>query len=154
MIAHAYARICDRSIYNEGFGMFVGLRESRYLQLPQDFIASHNLRGYCLSDIHLLNLLVSRLAVGSCGTIAHHHQYNKEFFQFTGLPACFPDIVCIDESKGFHPIGLSEVEQCVFVEVLNAFLHFGHDVVYHHNHRSQPCYCFRIEFFSDPVDIP
>ena len=154
MIAHAYARICDRSIYNEGFGMFVGLREARYLQLPQDFIASHNHRGYCLSDIHLLNLLVSRLAVGSCGTIAHHHQYNKEFFQFTGLSDRFPDIVCIDESKGFHPIGLSEVEQCVFVEVLNAFLHFGHDVVYHHNHRRQPAYCFRIEFFSGPVDIP
>ena len=55
---------------NEGFGMFVGLRESRYLQLPQDFIAPHNLRGYCLSDIHLLNLLICRLAVGSCGTIA------------------------------------------------------------------------------------
>ena len=36
---------------NEGFGMFVGLRESRYLQLPQDFIASHNLRGYCLGNI-------------------------------------------------------------------------------------------------------
>ena len=154
MIAHAYACICDRSIYNEGFGMFVGLRESRYLQLPQDFIASHNLRGYCLSDIHLLNLLVSSFAVGSCGTIAHHHQYNKEFFQFTELPTRFPDIVGIDESKGFHPIGLSEVEQCIFVEVFNAFLHFGHDVIHHHNHRSQPCYCFRIEFFSDPVDIP
>ena len=139
---------------NEGFGMFVGLRESRYLQLPQDFIASHNLRGYCLSDIHLLNLLVSSFAVGSCGTIAHHHQYNKEFFQFTELPTRFPDIVGIDESKGFHPIGLSEVEQCIFVEVLNAFLHSRHDVVYHYNHRSQPAYCFRIEFFSCPVDIP
>ncbi len=86
---------------NDGFGMFVGLRESRYLQLPQVFIAPHNLRGYCLSDIHLLNLLICRLAVGSCGTIAHHHQYNKEFFQFTGLSARFPDIVGIDESKGF-----------------------------------------------------
>ena len=138
---------------NEGFGMFVGLRESRYLQLPQDFISPHNLRGYCLSDIHLLNLLVSRLAVGSCGPIAHHNQYNKEFFQFADLPACFPDIVCIDESKGFHPTGLSEVEQCVFVEVLNAFLHFEHNVVYHYNHRCQPAYCFRIEFFSAPVDI-
>ena len=37
---------------NEGFGMFVGLRESCYLQLPQDFISPHDLRGYCLSDIH------------------------------------------------------------------------------------------------------
>ena len=108
---------------NEGFGMFVGLRESRYLQLPQDFIVSHNLRGYCLSDIHLLNLLVSRLAVGSCGPITHHHQNNKEFFQFAGLSARFPDIVGIDESKGFHPNSISEVEQCVFVEVLDAFLH-------------------------------
>ena len=52
MIAHAYARTCDRQYINEGFGMFVGLRESRYLQLPQDFIASHNLRGYCLANIH------------------------------------------------------------------------------------------------------
>ena len=103
--------------------MFVGLREARYLQLPQDYIVSHNLRGYCLSDIHLLNLLVSRLAVGSCGTIAHHHQYNKEFFQFAGLSARFPDIVGIDELKGFHPNSISEVEQCVFVEVLDAFLH-------------------------------
>lgn len=108
---------------NEGFGMFVGLQKSRYLQLPQDFIAFHNLRGYCLSDINLLNLFVSRLTVGSCGPIAHHNQYNKEFFQFTGLSARFPDIVCIDEPKDFHPIGLSEVEQCVFVEAVNAFLH-------------------------------
>ena len=30
---------------NEGFGMFVGLRESRYLQLPQDFISPHIFRS-------------------------------------------------------------------------------------------------------------
>ena len=49
MLMHAHA---TGQYINEGFGMFVGLRESRYLHLPQDFIASHNLRGYCLANIH------------------------------------------------------------------------------------------------------